>query len=85
MIWSVDAATFLEESDLEMLALDIPPGLEGRPKSIHVSLLARQGSKVGQQIMLQAYGSHHTETLLNTNYPKFISSTNRNSVVRHHL
>ena len=48
VMWSMDAASFLEDREPapELLALDIPPGLEGMPKSVHVSLLARQGSKV---------------------------------------
>ena len=47
-MWSVDAAAFLEDQEQspDLLALDIPPSLEGIPRSIHVSLLARQGSKV---------------------------------------
>ena len=57
MMWTVDTASFFEEqrSAPEMLALDIPPALEGLPKSVHVSVLAKQGNKVILKLLLKKH------------------------------
>ena len=49
----MDAAELLEaeRGEAELLDVDIPPALEGVPRTISVSVLARQGDKVHRDKM----------------------------------